>query len=104
MNIAELQRKLIAAARANQPSDRVPFAFEKRIMAQLAARPVLDRWGLWAGALWRAAVPCVAIMLLFSAWSLLAPGAGPAANDLSQEMENTVLVAVDQEPVTDSTW
>ncbi len=78
MNIAELQRKLIAAARSNQPSDRVPFAFEKRIMAQLA--------------------------VLFSAWSLLAPGAGPAANDLSQEMENTVLVAVDQEPVTDSTW
>jgi len=104
MNIAELQRKLIAAARANPPNDRVPFAFEKRIMAHLAARPALDRWGLWAGALWRAAVPCVAIMLMFSAWSLLAPGPTPAANDLAQAMENTVLVAVDQEQTTDSIW
>jgi len=104
MNIAELQRKLIAAARANPPSDRVPFAFEKRIMAYLASGPVLDRWGLWAGALWRAAVPCVAIMLVFSAWSLLAPRPAPAANDLSQAMENTVLIAVDQEPATDSLW
>ena len=40
MNLAELERKLIAAARANPPSDRVPYAFEKRIMARLAARPV----------------------------------------------------------------
>ena len=38
MNLAELERKLIAAARANPPSDRVPYAFEKRIMARLAAR------------------------------------------------------------------
>jgi len=38
MNLAGLQRKLIAAARANPPSDRVPFAFEKRILAQLRAR------------------------------------------------------------------
>ena len=29
MNLAELERKLIAAARANPPSDRVPYAFEK---------------------------------------------------------------------------
>ena len=36
MNLAELERKLIAAARANPPSDRVPYAFEKRIMARLA--------------------------------------------------------------------
>ena len=48
MNLAELERKLIAAARANPPSDRVPYAFEKRIMARLAARPVVDGWALWA--------------------------------------------------------
>ena len=57
MNLAELERKLIAAARANPPSDRVPYAFEKRIMARLAARPVADGWALWARALWRAAAP-----------------------------------------------
>ena len=38
MNIAELQKKLLAAARANPPGDRVPYAFEKRVMALLAAR------------------------------------------------------------------
>ena len=73
MNLAELERKLIAAARANPPSDRVPYAFEKRIMARLAARPMADDWELWARALWRAAAPCVAIMVLLGAWSFFAP-------------------------------
>src|ERR1035441_10170892 len=59
MNVTQLERKLIAAARANPPSDRVPYAFEKRIMAHLAAQPVVDDWALWARALLRAAAPCV---------------------------------------------
>ncbi len=58
MNVDELRRKLIAAARANPPSDHVPYAFEKRIH--------------------------------------------PTSSDLSQEFENTVLAAVDQEPAPDS--
>ena len=41
----------------------------KRIMARLAARPLADDWELWGRALWRAAAPCVAIMLLLGAWS-----------------------------------
>ena len=69
MNLAELERKLIAAARAHAPSDRVPYAFEKRIMAHLATRPMRDHWELWGRALWRAAAPCVAIMLVLGAWS-----------------------------------
>ena len=104
MNLAELERKLIAAARANPPSERVPHAFEKRIMANLAARPVADDWALWARALWRAAAPCVAIMLLLGAWSFFDPQGSTAANDLSQELENTLLAAVDQDQTTDSTW
>ena len=46
MNLAELEQKLVAAARANPPSDGVPYAFEKRIMARLATRPVMDDWAL----------------------------------------------------------
>jgi hypothetical protein len=103
MNLAELERKLIAAARANPPSDRVPYAFEKRILARLPARPLADGWELWGRALWRAAAPCVAIMLLLGAWSLFAPGNAPA-NDLSQELEQTLLAAVDQDQPADSTW
>jgi hypothetical protein len=104
MNVDELQRKLIAAARNNPPSDRVPLAFEKRIMARLSARPVIDEWALWARALWRAATPCVAIMLLLAAWSFFAPSPAAPSNDLSQEFENTLLAAVDQDQSTDSTW
>ena len=104
MNLAELERKLIAAARANPPSDRVPYAFEKRITAHLAARPVVDDWALWARALWRATAPCVAIMLLLAAWSFFAPQTSTSANDLSQQLEQTLLAAVDQDQPADSTW
>ena len=104
MNLAELERKLIAAARANPPSERVPYAFEKRIMARLAARPVPDNWALWARALWRAVAPCVAIMLLLGAWSFVASQGSPPANDLSQELERTLLAAVDQDQPADSAW
>ena len=104
MNLAELERKLIAAARANPPSDWVPYAFEKRIMALLAARPVVDAGALWARALWRAAAPCVAIMLLLGAWSLLTPQSSAPANDLSQDLEQTLLAAVEQDQPADSAW
>jgi hypothetical protein len=96
MNLADLERKLIAAARANPPSDRVPYAFEKRILACLAARPLADGWELWGRALWRAAAPCVAIMLLLGGWSFFVAGSAPA-NDLSQDLEQTLLAAVDQD-------
>lgn len=100
MNLGELQRKLILAARSDAPREEVPYAFEKRIMARLRAAPVVDQWEQWAAALWRAAAPCIAIMVLFSAWSLLAP-ANPPASDLSQELENTILAAADQEQPAD---
>jgi hypothetical protein len=109
MDLTGLYRELIAAARANAPSDRVPYAFEKRILARLQAQPRLDDWALWARALWRAAAACVAIMLLLGAWSLLGPAAPPPssdapAGDLSQQLENTLLAAVDQDQTADSTW
>ena len=104
MNLAELERKLMAAARANPPSDRVPYAFEKRIMARLAARPLADGWELWGRALWRAAGPCVAIMLLLGAWSFFTPQAGTPSTDLSQALEQTLLAAVDQDQPADSAW
>ena len=104
MNRADLEQKLVAAARANPPSDRVPYAFEKRIMARLAARPVMDDCALWARALWRAAAPCAAIMLLLGAWSFYAPPSNAPVGDLSQQLEQTLLAAVDQDQTTDSIW
>jgi len=102
MNIVELQRKLIAVARANPPGDRVPYAFEKRVMACLAARRALDRGAFWVRALWRGAASCVAILLLLSVWSFFIPARNGTGGDLSEDFEDTVFAAVDQE--NDYSW
>ena len=102
MNLAELERKLIAAARSRPVSEKVPYAFEQRIMAHVRERR-LDAWSLWARALWRAAGPCVGVMLVLAAWSFFSPASTPAT-DLSQEFENTVLVAVDQAQSAETVW
>ncbi len=102
MNLTELHRKMIAAARANPPGDSVPYAFEKRIMALLPVRRALDHAAIWARALWRAAAACLLVMLLLAAWSLSLPKAGPAPGELSQDFEKTMLAAVDQD--SDFSW
>ena len=96
MNIAQLQEKLMAAARANVPDKRVPYAFEKRVTALLAARAVPDPLAWWGHGLWRAAASCVAIALLLGAWILCNREPNPAGSDLSQNFENTLLASVDQ--------
>src|SRR5258706_14147885 len=90
LNLAKLNRNLIAAARANPPSDQEPYAFEKRIIARLKAPVALDDWALWSRALWRAAAPCVAIMLPLTAWSVFAPAGRASATDWSQDFENSL--------------
>ena len=96
MDLAELQRKLIVVARTNKPGDGVPYAFEKRIMALLPSRATTNNLVLWVHGLWRAAASSVAIALLLGAWVSLSPTSGATANDLSQNFENTLLAAVDQ--------
>ena len=97
MNLVELQKKLVAAARADAPGDQVPYAFEKRVTALLRARVAPDNLGLWVHGLWRAAVSCVAITLLLGAWAAFNPAPGSmTADDLSQNFESTLLASVDQ--------
>jgi hypothetical protein len=96
MNLAELQKKLIAAARANMPGDRVPYAFEKRVTVLLASRVAPQNLDLWVRGLWRAAVSCVAIALLCGAWASLNPSVTSNPADLSQNFETTLLASVDQ--------
>lgn len=89
MNADELQRRIFAAARALPPGEDVPYAFEQRIMAALASRPPLDPWALWSRLLWRAAAPCVGIMLVVSVWTVVAQASSsPAA--LAADLERTV--------------
>ena len=104
MNLAELEKKLLATARGQAPSERVPLAFEKRIMARLAAVPSPDHWGLWARGLWRATAPCLGVMMLLAAWSFFAAPANSPAEDLSQQLENTVFAAGVQEPSPETGW
>ena len=96
MDIAELQKKLIAAARANAPGDQVPYAFEKRVTALLASRVAPENLDGWVRGLWRAAMSCVAVALLSGAWTFFNPSATTTATDLSQNFETTLLASVDQ--------
>jgi hypothetical protein len=90
MNVDGLQQRILAAARALPRNDHVPYAFEKRIMARLTARPVVDAWALWSRLLWRAAAPCVAIMLVLSAWTVVSGQLGGSSETLAADFERTV--------------
>jgi hypothetical protein len=98
MDLAALQKKLMQVAQANPPSERVPYLFEQRIMARLRTAASADPVVLWGQALWKAAVSCVLVTLLFSAWSVLSP-AGPES--LAEDFETTIVAGLNQ---SDSGW
>ncbi|MGN6553568.1 MAG: hypothetical protein ACTHLW_07580 [Verrucomicrobiota bacterium] len=98
MKLTELQNKLIRAARSKEPSDRVPYAFEKRVMRHIASRPKADAGALWAQALWRSAIACVAVVLVTGSLSIFVPrNNSPTAGDLSQAFEKTMLAGLDSD-------
>lgn len=97
MKLGELQKKLTTAARLQKPDDRVPYAFEKRIMALIAERTAVARRTIWAQGLWRAALSCVVIALVCGTVSIFTPESRDGAGDLSQDFENTLLASVDQD-------
>lgn len=96
MNPTELHQKIVAMAKANPPSDRVPHAFERRIMARLTAPLPVDDLVLWGRVLWRAAAPCVGLMLALALALLALPRDSDTGENLSQDLENTVLSSVNQ--------
>ena len=100
MNMAELQKKLFAAARANPPSDNVPYAFEERIMARLAAKPAFDILATWNRTLWQAAAPCVAVMLLLGAWTRFAQRADSSRETLAADLESSLYLPFDNSAET----
>ena len=101
MNLSELQTKLVAAACIHAPDDHVPYAFEKRVTALIQFRAVGRLADFWARGLWRAALSCVALAILFGAWVFLTPDTSASTtDDLSQNFENTLLASVDQNDVT----
>ena len=89
--VDRLEQKLIAAARRVQPEERVPLAFERRILALIGSPPPFDPWQAWSRVLWRAAALCLAITLLSGVWAFW----DTRANSEPMDLEHAVLAAVD---------
>ena len=94
MKLSQIESKLMAAARTAAPSDHVPYAFEKRIMAKLASVPVASPWSLWGKPLWRAALSCMALTALCGLWSF--GSIHLHDSDMSQEFESAVYASMNQ--------
>ena len=77
---------------AEPPSDRVPFAFEKRVMARLAAREFNDFWASLGALLWRAVIPCFALTIIVGA-SSIAFSSRP--EDLGAQLDAVLLADLD---------
>lgn len=68
--IDDILAKMLAES-GESVDDRVPYAFEKRVMAHIKQSPqlALSFWEQWNQALWRAVVPCFAIFILAAVWT-----------------------------------
>ena len=91
MDIVDLEKRLLAVARAHRTSDDVPYAFEKRVMARIAMESLVDVWAFWGRLLWRAAAPCLAIMLVFTVWSLFSTTSNSNGDNLAIALEDSVM-------------
>lgn len=90
MNLESMRQRLLASGRHQPPDTRVPFAFEKRIMARLGSAKGLDPWFLWNRILWRCAGPCIALTLLAGALTWLGPSESNTSSSLTADLETVV--------------
>lgn len=95
MNIAKLQDKLVAAARQTPLDDRVPYAFEQRIMAHVRRPLASDRWTIWSRWMWQAAVPCLGLTAVLCALALSSGAQNTTRPPLNEQFETAVYAAVD---------
>jgi hypothetical protein len=100
MNSGELHKQLIAAARTIPLDERVPYAFEKRVMARLApSARLVDAWAVWSHALWKGALTSIAIMACCGVWAAWAHHRS-VNGDFSQQFESAVFASAS----TDEAW
>lgn len=92
MELETKRQKVIAVAKGEIPSTRVPYAFEKRIMAQLR-NIKLDPWAFWERALWKAAAGCAALVVVLAVFD---HESAAQPEDLSAVIQNTVYAAVQE--------
>jgi hypothetical protein len=94
MKRERLEEQLRETARRIPADESVPYAFEKRVMANLRDLSAPDIWGWWSRALWRASAPCLAVALGVVVWSLNAAPAQSASEPLADEFEYTLLSSI----------
>ena len=92
-------------------NEREPYAFEKRIMAHIKEGPaaLADVWSAWAQSLWKAVVPCLAVLMMVAVW-MKAPTDGTGASTplgiaapvvanfeapTDEDLESIVMLAID---------
>ena len=90
--IDDILAKMLAES-GESVDDRVPYAFEKRVMAHIkeSPQPALSFWGQWSQALWRAAIPCFGVMVLVAVWT----GSNSAGNQPTRPMAPKLVVQSD---------
>ncbi len=90
MDLEKIIDRLFESARHQPVSERVPYAFEKRIMARLKVEKAVDPLTFWSRALWKAVAPCMAAACLVAG---IASFSGPKAppGNLSLSFENSVI-------------
>ncbi|MCS1408161.1 MAG: hypothetical protein M2R45_01331 [Verrucomicrobia subdivision 3 bacterium] len=91
-----LHETILRAARKLPDDTRVPYAFEKRIMARLTSQSQPDSLDLWARGLWQATIPCLTLMFAISAWSMVATGRVPSIDPLATDLELTMIQPFDE--------
>ena len=107
--IDKILEKMLTASR-KVANDRVPYAFEKRVMAHIKDTPqmTLSMWVQWSQGLWRSVIPCVAIMILVAVWtntrstSNQATETSPSeliaqSDPAEDQLETVVMLAIDSE-------
>ncbi len=107
MSLESLNQRLVATARANPPSEEVPYAFEKRVMARLLAGSAraLDPWIQLTRGLWRAVVPCCATAALIIAWSWqMEPSRFDTSAGAEDDLEVAVVDSIDLNDSVEDSW
>ena len=103
--IEDILERLLTQTREIPTNDRVPYAFEKRIMAHIKEAPaaLADVWSAWAQSLWKAVVPCLAVLVMVAVW-MKAPTDGTGATTpivanfeapTDEDLESIVMLAID---------
>jgi hypothetical protein len=90
--------EFVQLARQMPLDERVPYAFEKRVLANISL-PAVDPMTQWARGLWRAVAPCIAIMAVTAAVCFGRAGEAEASTNLDVDLENAVITP--PEPIVD---